>query len=177
MHRHLCLLAAAVAVAFSVQAAAFADPANPPASPARSLAIRGGVEHKLDLGVEALSKRSPQQIVELQLPAKDAGKTSTVRGVRLRDLLDEAKIVTADHNTVKKLAIVATATDGYKVVFSWSELFNTAVGDGVLVLFERDGKPLAQNEGPLALISSKDLRNGPRHVKWLQAVEVRQIAD
>jgi DMSO/TMAO reductase YedYZ molybdopterin-dependent catalytic subunit len=177
MRRHCYLLAAAIAVAFSAPSAAFADPANPPASPARSLAIGGGVERKLDLGVEALSKRPPQQIVELQLPGKEAGKTSTVRGVRLRDLLDEAKIVTADHNTVKKLAIVATASDGYKVVFSWSELFNTAIGDGVLVLFERDGKALAPNEGPLALISSKDLRTGPRHVKWLQAVEVRQIAD
>jgi DMSO/TMAO reductase YedYZ molybdopterin-dependent catalytic subunit len=177
MRRHFYLLAAAVAIAFSAQSAAFADPANPPASPARSLAIGGVVEHKLDLGVDTLSKRPSEQIVELQLPGKEAGTASMVRGVRLRDLLDEAKIVSADHNTVKKLAIVASATDGYKVVFSWSELFNTAVGDGVLVLFERDGKPLARNEGPLALISAKDLRTGPRHVKWLQAVEVRQIAD
>jgi hypothetical protein len=47
----------------------------------------------------------------------------------------------------------------------------------VLVLFERDGKPLAPAEGPLALISGKDIRTGPRHVKWLQTVEVRQIVE
>ena len=131
----------------------------------------------LNLDADKLRKRPPQQIVELQLPGKDGGAPSVVRGVRLRDLLDEANIVARDHNTVKKLAVIAAAADGYKVVFSWSELFNSAAGDSVLVLFERDGKPLPAAEGPLALVAGKDLRTGPRHVKWLQAVEVRQIVD
>jgi hypothetical protein len=41
------------------------------------------------------------------------------------------------------------------------------------VLFERNGKPLPAAEGPLALIAGKDLRIGPRHVKFLQRVNVR----
>jgi hypothetical protein len=45
----------------------------------------------------------------------------------------------------------------------------------VLVLYERDGNPLAKNEGPIALISAKDLRTGPRHVRWLKEVEVRLV--
>lgn len=169
----LVLLAATLACG----SAAFAAEPAPPASPARSLAITGGVEHPLDLDADKLRQRPPQQIVDLQLPGKDGGAASRVRGVRLRDLLDEAKIVTRDHNTVKKLAVIAGATDGYKVVFSWNELFNSAAGDSVLVLFERDGKPLSAAEGPLALIAGKDLRTGPRHVKLLQSVEVRQIVD
>lgn len=57
---------------------------------------------------------------------------------------------------------------------TWSELFNSPVGDGVLVYFEKDGVPLADNEGRIAMVSSKDLRPGPRHVKWLQSIEVRR---
>lgn len=165
------------AVALSCSNAAFAHATTPPNIPARSVAIAGGVEHMLHLDVDNLRRRPPQQIVELQLPGKDGGASSSVRGVRLRELLDEAKIVTRDHNTVKKLAVIASASDGYKVVFSWSELFNSPAGDSVLVLFERDGKPLPATEGPLALIAGKDLRNGPRHVKFLQAIEVRQIVE
>ncbi|MBK7252189.1 MAG: hypothetical protein IPI06_15355 [Gammaproteobacteria bacterium] len=75
------------------------------------------------------------------------------------------------------MVVVATASDGYKAVFSWSELFNSPVGEGVLVFFEKDGMPLADDEGRIALISAKDLRTGPRHVKWLQGIEVRKIAD
>nr|WP_314540873.1 molybdopterin-dependent oxidoreductase [uncultured Massilia sp.] len=177
MRRHACL--ALAAIVFAIQLPALADPAVPPASPGspvRSLVVTGGVERTLEIRAEELAKRPPAQIVTLQLPGKEGG-TSQVRGVRLRDLVDEAKVVTRDHHTVKKLVLIATASDGYRVVFSWSEVFNTPVGDGVLVLFERDGKPLEPNEGPLALISAKDVRTGPRHVKWLQSVEVRQIVE
>ncbi len=175
MLAHLRLTILAVSLACTALAHAEAGP--PPAVPPTSLTVSGGVERPSTWSVDDLKKRPAQQIGELRLPGKDGGKPAVLRGVRLRDLLDEAKIVSRDHHTVKKLAIIATATDGYKVVFSWSELFNSPAGDSVLVLFERDGKPLGREEGPLALIAGKDLRTGPRHVKWLQAVEVRQIVD
>jgi hypothetical protein len=47
----------------------------------------------------------------------------------------------------------------------------------VLVVYERDGAPLPDDEGRIALVSLKDTRPGPRHVKWLQAVEVIRVAD
>ena len=51
------------------------------------------------------------------------------------------------------------------------------IGEGAMIVYERDGAPLADNEGPLALVSLKDLRPGPRHVKWLQSIELRVLAD
>ena len=75
------------------------------------------------------------------------------------------------------MAVLAIASDGYTVVFSWSEIFNSPVGDGILVFFEKDGVPLGDDEGRIALISAKDIRTGPRHVKWLQSIEVRKIAE
>jgi DMSO/TMAO reductase YedYZ molybdopterin-dependent catalytic subunit len=175
----LCVAAGALAAATAVSLPAFARDAAASAPPATSVTISGAVEHALTVRVADLRAFPPAQIVELRLAGRgaDPGKASVLLGVRLRDLVDRAKIVKRDHNTVKKLAIIATATDGYKAVFSWNELFNADLGDSVLVIFERDGKALGAEEGPLALISGKDLRTGPRHVKWLQAVEVRQIAD
>ena len=153
------------------------DTPAPPAA-AGHVAVGGAVQQTLLLSVDDLRQFPPDQVVELRLPARDAaGSPSVLKGVRLRAVLERARIPTPDHNTVKKLAIVVAATDGYKVVFSWSELFNAELGDAVLVLFERDGKPLPAAEGPLALISGKDLRTGPRHVKWLQSIDVRQIVD
>ncbi|MEC5161940.1 MULTISPECIES: molybdopterin-dependent oxidoreductase [unclassified Janthinobacterium] len=157
-----------------------AHDATAPAAASPSVTVSGAVERKLTLRADDLRGYPPRQISELQLAGRDgadAGKPVHVRGVRLRDILEQAQVVTRDHHTVKKLAVIATAGDGYKVIFSWSELFNSQVGDDVLVLFERDGKPLGADEGPLALISGKDKRTGPRHVKWLQAIEVRQIVE
>ncbi|MEW7849712.1 molybdopterin-dependent oxidoreductase [Massilia aurea] len=174
MRRFACLTLLCAALSAAIPALSHGVP---PATPARSVLVKGAVERSLTLDVAALRARDPAQIVSLRLPAKNGGAVSDVRGVRLRALLDEAKIVVRDHNTVKKLAIIAGATDGYQVVFSWNELFNAKAGDNVLVLFERDGHPLAAGEGPLALIAGDDLRTGPRHVKWLQSIEVRQIVD
>jgi len=62
-------------------------------------------------------------------------------------------------------------------VFSWAELYLSPIGDGVLVVYERDGAPLDDNEGRIALVSLKDTRPGPRHVKWLQSVELRVLSE
>jgi DMSO/TMAO reductase YedYZ molybdopterin-dependent catalytic subunit len=167
-----------LAAAMGLGMAAQAHDTPAPAALVARVAIGGAVQQALSLGVDDLRQFPPDQIVELRLPGRAAGDPmSVLKGVRLRAVLERAKVLTADHNTVKKLAVIAAASDGYKVVFSWSELFNAEVGESVLVLFERDGKPLAPAEGPLALISGKDIRTGPRHVKWLQSVDVRQIAD
>ncbi len=47
----------------------------------------------------------------------------------------------------------------------------------VLIVYQRDGVTLTEDEGPLALVSLKDTRPGPRHVKWLRSLEVRVIAE
>ena len=130
-----------------------------------SISVEGAVEHKLLISVDELAK----------MPA--TAKTGAYRGVRLRDILEMAAIQAPDRHDVKKIVIIATASDGYKVVFSWSELFNSALGDNVLVLFEKDGAPLGNEEGRISLISASDLRTGPRHVKWLRSLEVRKIVD
>ncbi|MRX07766.1 molybdopterin-dependent oxidoreductase [Pseudoduganella sp. FT25W] len=172
------LLRSALIATLAWGLSAAAHETAPPAAPAAQLTVSGAVQQPLSFSADELRRFPAEQIVTLQLPGRDAGAPpSVLKGVRLRALLERAQIKTADHNTVKKLAVIASASDGYKVIFSWSELFNAELGDSVLVLFERDGKPLAPAEGPLALISGKDLRTGPRHVKWLQSVDVRQIVD
>lgn len=145
---------------------------------AAPLSVTGKVEHPLTLDPIAVRGYPADQVVTLTLPGRNPGdKTSVVRGVRLKAFLDKSKLVVTDHNTPKKVVVIATARDGYAVVFSWSELFNSPAGEDVLVLFERDDKALPDAEGPLALIAGRDLNTGPRHVKWLEKIEVKQIID
>ena len=153
---------------------------NPADFVTESLAISGAVENTLKLSVDDLRKFPPQKVGEVPMVCQTGaklGQLEHLKGVLLRDILEKAVVVSRNHNDVKKMAIIATASDGYKVVFSWSEVFNSAIGDGVMVYFEKDGKALGDDEGRIAMVSSKDIRTGPRHVKWLQAIEVRKIVD
>ncbi|HSY27604.1 MAG TPA: molybdopterin-dependent oxidoreductase [Burkholderiaceae bacterium] len=170
----------AAAAALLLSSTTFAVDAVAPAKLTDNLVVNGAVEHVLTLSVDDLRTFPSQQVTEIALTRQsgaDAGKLENVKGVLLRNILDKAGLVTHDHNDVKKTVIIASASDGYKVVFSWSELYNSSLGDGVLVYFEKDGKPLADDEGHIAMISGKDTRTGPRHVKWLQSIEVRKIVD
>jgi hypothetical protein len=45
-----------------------------------------------------------------------------------------------------------------------------------MIVYERDGAALPAAEGPLALVSLKDTRPGPRHVKWLRSIELRVLS-
>lgn len=144
------------------------------------LTISGLVENKMALNVADLRKFPTHLIGELPVICQtgaNLGKLENLKGVLLKDLLEKAAIISKSHNDVKKMAIIATATDDYKVVFSWSEVFNSPVGEAVMVFFEKNGLPLSDDEGRIALISAKDTRTGPRHVKWLKDIEVRKLAD
>ncbi len=145
-----------------------------------TLTVRGAVEHPLTLSVDDLRAFPAQQLAEVALTRQngaEAGTLQNLKGVRLSDLVNKAVLVVKDHNDIKKMIVVATATDGYRVVFSWSEIFNSPAGDGMIVYFEKDGKPLGEDEGRIAMVSTKDTKTGPRHVKWLQTLEVRLIND
>ena len=104
----------------------------------------------------------------------EAGKTS-YRGVLLRELLEAARLREVARHDFRRMVVAARASDGYVALFTWGELFNTKLGDQVLVITSVDGKPLADAEGPYALRSLGDQRPGPRHVKWLKQIDVIRI--
>ena len=132
------------------------------------LEVGGLVQRKLSLSVDdlrALAQRRGQ--------AAEGG----YGGIRLTDVLEEADIKQDERHALRRTYVVASASDGYQALFSWGELFNTPVGRGVLVAFERDALPLRDGEGSIALVSTVDNRIGVRHVKWLTRIEVRRVPE
>ncbi len=160
---------------------AHALPADAGTSPEASsfLSIGGAVRNKTKVPAESLRASSlvgEMGPVPLTVRGGEVRRTLTgYRGIKLTDLLDQAQFEPSDHNALKRSYIIARASDDYTVVFSWSELYNTPIGAGVLVLVEKDSEAIPTTEGPLALISRLDLLTGPRHVRWLTAIEVRQV--
>jgi hypothetical protein len=72
--------------------------------------------------------------------------------MRLTDVLDQARIRSDAPRALRRTYVVAVA-------------------------IERDGMPLEDGEGRFALISLADERPGPRHVKWLQQIDVRRVRE
>ncbi|MFZ1984226.1 MAG: hypothetical protein WAU91_07415, partial [Desulfatitalea sp.] len=100
------------------------------------------------------------------------GRITHCRGVLLENVIRMAEVIREEDNDTKKMFIVASADDGYKVVFSWQEIFNTPIGGGVMILIEKEGSSLCEAAGALELISAEDYFTGARYVKRLRKIEV-----
>jgi len=144
------------------------------------LSVTGLVENRLDLSVDDLKTLPQQQFAEVPI-VNHEGKANTtlrkVRGVLLRDILTKAVIKSTDHGDIKRMAIIATASDGYVALYSSGEVLNSPLGDGILVFYENAGKQLADADGRIAMVSVRDNKTGFRHVRWLKNIEVRKLVD
>jgi DMSO/TMAO reductase YedYZ molybdopterin-dependent catalytic subunit len=158
---------------------ALASPAQA-VDPAASITLAGDVRRTVVVDAHALRGFAADAQVSFTSAREVNGQpqsASVVKGVRLLALLEQAGLAERDRFDWRKAVVVAIARDGYRAVFSWPELANTAAGAQVMVVYERDGAPLSAQEGPLAITAPGDTRTGPRHVKWLQRIEVRVLRD
>lgn len=97
----------------------------------------------------------------------------TYKGVRLAALLQQAglKLENRKNDKLRKF-VLATAKDGYTVIFSWAELDPEFGAQPVLLAWEEDGKPLQGERGPFRLVVPGDKRGG-RYVSGVIRLEVR----
>ena len=102
------------------------------------------------------------------------GRIEQCLGVLLTDVMNMVDVRIVDHNDTKKMYLQIASSDGYSTVFSWQELFNTQVGEGVMIVLERDGRKIYA-EGNVDLLSTRDYLTGPRYVKRLAGIKVLMI--
>ncbi len=143
------------------------------------LIIDGVVKNPLKLNVDELRKKEmvtlngvPMRCSETRIKSEG----DQYSGILLRDLLEEAEVDIESHREKNHLYLVASASDDYHVVFSWHEVMNTSVGDGVLVFLNKNGNPIDVDEGYIAMISAADQFTCARHIKWLQSITVQRFS-
>ncbi|MGB7438361.1 MAG: molybdopterin-dependent oxidoreductase [Candidatus Acidiferrum sp.] len=117
-------------------------------------------------------KGMPRKTVVVHNPHANADET--YEGVLLADLLGKygAPLGKDLHGAALAEYIVATGSDGYKVVFSLAEVDPSFHPGDVLVADTMDGKPLDAHVGPFRLVSTEDKRPA-RAVRNLVSLEVK----
>ena len=96
------------------------------------------------------------------------------KGILLHDILQKAGVEMDSKKDQGKYFIVVTATDNYQVIFAYDELMYGPAATSAYLLWEEDGKPIAE-DGPFIVLCTSDIASGPRHVKWVRNIEVRKI--
>lgn len=142
----------------------------------QNIAITGEVEIPLMLTVDSLTKMNVATLDSSNIVCQSGAimhQSKSSRGVLLKDILSKAKLQQQNHKD-RNFYVVARSSDGYKATFSWAELFNNPTGEHTYVIFEENNRPLTK-KGAMMLNSNHDIKTGPRHVNWLQSIEVKRV--
>jgi DMSO/TMAO reductase YedYZ molybdopterin-dependent catalytic subunit len=138
---------------------------------AAALTVAGDVKTPLSLTLADL-KAMPRTRLEV----KDEGRAVIYEGVLVGEILKRAGSPVGPEmrgNAVSSY-VLASASDGYQVVFSLAELDPAFTSNDVIVADTIDGKPLFAYQGPLRIIAPKDARPA-RSVRMLQRLDVVRL--
>ena len=134
-----------------------------------ALRVIGEVPTHLELSLADIAAFQRQTI----RVTDDKGAQAQYEGVPVAEILKKAGAPLGKELKGPNIAVglVASAPDGYHVLFSIAE-FDPAFTDRVILLADRrDGKPLDNREGPLRFIVPGD----KRHARWIRGVDALEI--
>jgi hypothetical protein len=103
------------------------------------------------------------------------GVAKQLKGILLKNLLDSAGIVADKPKDYSELVITLIASDDYRNVYSWNELFNTDIGNHVYIVTTMDGKSMDQMTDRILVLSLADINLGRRHLKGLARIEIKKV--
>jgi DMSO/TMAO reductase YedYZ molybdopterin-dependent catalytic subunit len=104
------------------------------------------------------------------------GRAVVHEGVLVAELLKRAgaPLGKALRGDAMATYVVASATDGYRVVFSLAELDPEFTGSDIMVVDRTNGDALLPDQGPLRIVVPKDLA-GARSMRMLERLEVVRL--
>lgn len=98
----------------------------------------------------------------------------SLKGILLKDILKSVEINNENPRVLSEYYFVCKSTDGYKVVYSWNELFNSPASESVYLVTSKNGQGAKEMKETILMISPKDYMTGRRYLKSLATIEVKR---
>lgn len=146
--------------------------------PTDAFKISGKIKQEKSFSITKLDS-FPKQTLKDQILYNHKGEIKdtirNIKGVLLKTVLADTEFVYDKPKELNEFYFVCTASDGYKVVFSWNEIYNTETGNNLYIITESNGKKGKAIEQRIILSAASDLKTGRRYIKGLQSIEVRRL--
>lgn len=145
---------------------------------ADTLKIYGEVKNPMVLSLTQLDT-FPKTAIKDQIIYNHNGEVKDTLtgliGVPLKTIMASIEFIYDKPRELNEFYFVMIATDGYKVVFSWNEIYNSELGNNFFIITEMEGKPLNDISQRILFISTADFKPGRRYIKGLEKIEVRRV--
>ena len=136
-----------------------------------ALVVAGDVKTPLSISPTEL-RNWPRTRVEV----KEGDHTVVYEGVLVGEILKRAGAQLGAELRDGGVAtyVIASAPDGYQVLFSLGELDPDLTNSGIIVADTVDGQPLGAKQGPLRIVAPKETR-GARWIRQLEGLQVVRV--
>jgi hypothetical protein len=101
-------------------------------------------------------------------------KDEQLKGILLKDILSHTTLDAASPKLYSAFYYTCVGSDGYKVVYSWNELFNTEVGSHVYIIMEKNGMKADQLPESIQMTSMMDMKTGRRYLHNLDKIIISE---
>ena len=146
--------------------------------PTSQFTVNGCVTNELTLTIPDLEQYKQEELHDV-LIRNQKGETKrtakSVKGILLKTILERAGVHAEKPKDYSQIYIVLIASDDYKNVYSWNELFRTEIGNHIYIVTAEDGQTLEQLPGRIQVMSLGDFHSGNRNLRGLAKIEVRKV--
>ena len=145
--------------------------------PTERVDIRGKIQKSISISGDSFKMYSQIDIGDVVITnhmGEPRGTARQLKGVRVIDVLKDVVLSEPNPKLWSTVYFVFKASDGYQVVYSWNELFNSPNGADVYFITERDGLPWNQMPERILVLTPKGIQTRRRHIKGLQTIDVHQ---
>ena len=145
--------------------------------PSETITIEGKIKNKKTFSAADLDM-FPKVAIADQILYNHKGEVKNtvknMKGVLLKTVLEKVEFDFEKPKELNEFYFVFVATDGYKVVFSWNEIYNTETGNNFYIVTEMEGKKIKEMDQRILFISTADLKSGRRYIKALEKIDVKR---
>ena len=145
------------------------------AQESKQFTVEGSIKQKLTINLASLSAYKTVNLDSLVIYNHLFQRKSSIKnikGVALKEVLEKVEINETSPKILSEYYLVRTAKDGYKVVFSWNEVFNSKCENNILILTAFDTDPAKVEKGNIAMMVTTDVATGRRFVKGLNKISI-----
>lgn len=146
--------------------------------PTTAFTISGQIKKEIIITLSDLTGLNSLKIDDLVITnhlGVHKGTARGLKGIPVKEILKDLSYNVESPRILNEFYLTFIASDGYKVVYSWNEIFNNPSGDRIFLVTEKEGKPITDMEDRILMINTSDFKTGRRHLKGLDKIRVGRV--
>lgn len=142
--------------------------------PTDAFKITGRVKNEKTVALDDLKNYKSVTLnnINTSCSAKQKEEAKEVKAVLLKDILDSVAFQYESPRMLNEYYFKFVASDGYTMVYSFNEIYNTQTGNNMYIVTQKDGRNIRDMETRILMLTTSDIKTGKRNIKGLANIVV-----